>query len=80
MKQYYVERNGLIADKLSFSLDELKTYFIQTYRYFNDKDYFKVAFNGIYEDDRCGNNRTQILPPSMAPSPQVFFSIHTQDN
>ena len=80
MKQYYAERNGLIADKLSLSLDELKTYFIHTYRYFSDKDYFEVAFNGIYEKDRWGNNRIQVLPPSMAPSPQVFFSIHTQDN
>ena len=42
MKQYYAERNGLIADKLSLSLDELKTYFIHTYRYFSDKDYFKL--------------------------------------
>ena len=66
MKQYYAERNGLIADKLSLSLDELKTYFIHTYRYFSNKDYF--------------DNRIQVLPPSMAPSPQVFFSIHTQDN
>lgn len=58
MKQYYAERNGLIADKLSLSLDELKTCFIHTYRYFGDKDYFEVAFNGIYEEDRWGNNRT----------------------
>lgn len=27
-----------------------------------------------------GNNRTQVLPPSMAPLSQVFFSIYTQDN
>lgn len=73
MKQYYAERNGLIAGKLSLSLDELKKYFIHTYRYFSDKDYFEVAFNGIYEKDRWGNNRIQVLPPSMAPSPQVFL-------
>lgn len=80
MKQYYAERNGLIQDKLSLSLDDLKAYFLQTYRYFNDKGYFEVAFEGIYEEDRWGNNRTQVLPPSMAPSPQVFFSIHAQDS
>lgn len=80
MKQYYAERNGLIEDKLSLSLDDLKTYFLQIYRYFNDKGYFEVAFEGIYEEDRWGNNRTQVIPPSMAPSPQVFFSIHAQDN
>lgn len=80
MKQYYAERNGLIEDKLSLSLEELKTYFLQTYKYFSDKGYFEVAFDGIYEEDRWGNNRTQVIPPSMAPSPQVFFSIHAQDN
>ena len=29
MKQYYAERNGLIADKLSLSLNELKTYEVE---------------------------------------------------
>lgn len=78
MKQYYAERHGLIENKLSLSLTDLRSFFHQTYNYFYKKGYFKAAFEGIDEIDSWGNE-TQLLEPTMAPSPQVFFSVNVQD-
>ena len=78
MKQYYAERNGLFNNRLSLSLAELLDCFIQTYRYFYDKNCFELASNGIYETNEWTNEKTQIVSPSMAPSPQVFFNVQMQ--
>lgn len=78
LKKYYAERNGLLEGRLQLTLAELLEHFRQTYNYFNNKGYFDVAFTGIYQEDRWTHERTQIVFPSMAPSPEVFFNIHLQ--
>lgn len=72
MKKYYAERKGLIKENLRMDFKELLSFFYQTYFYFSNKGYFQSAITGVYigsyDDER------QILPPSLAPSAEVFFA------
>lgn len=79
MKQYYIERNGLIESPVKLSLDEINNYFIDIYRYFDTKDYFECALKGIWKPIPYSDDVEQILPPSLAPSPTVFFITHVQN-
>lgn len=79
MKKYYAERNGLIKNSLSLSLDELKSYFIKTYHYFSDKEYFECAIKGVWKSIPFSNDEEQIIPPSLAPDPEIFFATRLQD-
>jgi hypothetical protein len=78
MKKYYAERNGLLEGRLQLSLAELLEHFRQTYSYFYNKGCLDIAFTGVYEENRWTNERIQIVAPSMAPSPEVYFNIHLQ--
>lgn len=49
MKKYYAERHGLITKQLQIDFEELLEYFRQIYKYFCDKDYFKVAIDGVWK-------------------------------
>lgn len=71
--KYFAERNNQLSDNFSIDLEDLKRYFYQTYRYFEEKSYFEVAYKGvwIYENFK----EIQILPPSMSPSPDIFLLI-----
>lgn len=79
MSIYYAERNGLITQTLSLSLEELLNSFIQVYHYFNRKGSFELAFKGANDENRWTHEIISILPPTMAPSPDVFFMTHLQD-
>lgn len=79
MKKYYSERLGLLDTPLKLSLDELNQAFFAVYMYFRNKGSFKIAFNGIYEEDSNTYSRTQLTPPSMSPSPEVYFMVQLQD-
>lgn len=80
MKEYYAERKGLIKNSLSISLNELLDYFVKTYHYFNNKEYFDVATKGVWKSIPYTNDEEQILPPTLAPAPDIFFATHIQDN
>lgn len=73
--KYYAERNNLLGEDFTISLDELKKYFFQTYKYFENRELFKIAFNGVwrYVDFQ---GESQIYPPTMAPSPEIYFLNH----
>lgn len=79
MKKYYVERNGLINSSLSLSINELVSYFMKTYRYFLDKGYFECAIKGVWIEIPYHNDKKLIIPPSLAPDPDVFFATRLQD-
>lgn len=79
MKQYYSQRNGLIDRTANLSDDELIDYFTHTYRYFDKKGYFDSAKDGVWEYRRNSKD-IQILAPTLAPSPEVFFLNHLQDS
>ncbi len=79
MKQYYIERNGLIESSVRLSLDEINNYFIDIYRYFDTKGYFECALKGIWKPIPFSDDVEQILPISLAPSPTVFFTTHIQN-
>lgn len=79
MKQYYIERNGLIKKAVELSLNEINNSFIDIYRYFNDKGYFECAFKGIWKVIPYSDDEEQIIPLSLAPSPTVFFTTHVQN-
>lgn len=78
MKKYYIERHALLTKQLQIDFEELLQYFRQVYKYFCDKDYFKVAIGGVwrlipYQDSE------QVLPPSLLPSPEVYFATRLQN-
>ncbi|MBS6043466.1 MAG: hypothetical protein KIA08_12325, partial [Clostridium baratii] len=73
---FYAERNNLInSTTIMLTLSKLREYFLDVYRYFYDKGYFKVAFDGVYIEERW-NERNQVMSPLLAPSPEVFFLKH----
>lgn len=76
MKKYYAERKGLIRTNLQMDLDEVLSFFYQTYMYFYRKEYFESAINGVWI--KSYNEEKQILPPSLAPSAEVFFTTKLQ--
>ncbi|WP_445489829.1 hypothetical protein [Niallia sp. 03133] len=73
--RYYAERNNLLNKDFKIDLDDLKNYFIQVYRYFNDRKLFDVAFNGVWQSERYKEDY-QLHPPTMSPSPEIFFLNH----
>ena len=79
MKKYYAERQGLLTNKLQINFDELLHYFRQIYKYFFDKEYFDVAINGVWKHIPYTQDMEQVLPPSLLPSPEVYFAIRLQD-
>ena len=80
MKKYYAERNGLIKKNLNIRLDELITFFGQTYRYFSNKGYFDCAENGIWRSIQYTNDGEQIIAPTLAPSPEIYFANQLQSS
>lgn len=77
MKKYYIERQGLIKENLQMNLKEILSFFYQIYFYFSNKGYYKSAISGIYIG--YNENERQILPPSLAPSAEVFFATKLQN-
>ena len=71
--QYYIKRKKLLNNEFSFDLDDLRRYFFQTYKYFDNRELFDVAFKGVWGVESFSNNQYQVYPPSMAPTPEVFF-------
>lgn len=76
MKKYYAERKGLIRTNLQMDLYEVLSFFYQTYMYFYRKEYFESAISGVWI--KSYNEERQILPPSLAPSAEVFFTTKLQ--
>ena len=79
MKKYYAERHGLLTKQLQIDFDELLQYFIQVYKYFCDKEYFEVATKGVWRQITYTQDFEQILPPSLQPSPEVYFATRLQN-
>lgn len=79
MKQYYIERNGLIKTPVVLTLHEIISSFIEIYRYCNNKEYFECAIKGVWKPIPYTDDMEQVVPPSLAPSPAVFFTIHTHN-
>ena len=79
MKKYYAERHGLLTKQLQIDFDELLQYFGQVYKYFCDKEYFEVATRGVWRQIPYTQDSEQILPPSLLPSPEVYFATCLQD-
>lgn len=77
MKKYYAERKGLVKENLQMDFKGLLSYFFQIYCYFNNREYFKSAVSGVYVG--IYENERQILPPSLAPTAEVFFTTKLQD-
>ena len=77
MKKYYAERNGLLKKSLKLSISDLRDMFYMTYLYFYRKEAFNVAYCGFWE--KSGGVNKQIIPPTMAPSPEVYFAIRMQE-
>lgn len=80
MKKYYIERKGLIKNLLTIEKSELNDYFYKTYKYFDNKGYFEVAEKGVWNTDRYTHDSTLVYPPTLAPTPDIFFATHLQDN
>jgi hypothetical protein len=76
---YYAKRNNLINTEFSIDLEDLRTYFYQTYKYFEDKGYFKSAFKGIYIEEDYKSNYL-VLSKTMSPTPEIFFITHLENN
>ena len=73
MKKYYAERHGLLTKQLQIDFDELLQYFRQVHKYFCDKEYFEVATRGVWRQIPYTQDSEQVLPPSLLPSPEVYF-------
>lgn len=68
--EFYNKRNGLMSsEKNSISLDELKHYWFEIYKYFREDGCLQLAEDGV----RIGTNQ---LPLKMAPSPEQFLFSH----
>ncbi|WP_215112411.1 MULTISPECIES: hypothetical protein [unclassified Exiguobacterium] len=76
--KYFAERNNQLADNFSIDLEDLKKYFYQTYRYFEEKNYFEMAYRGVWVHENY--KEIQVLPPSMSPSPEIFFINHLRSD
>lgn len=77
MKKYYEERNGLLTNPMKLSLHNLRDMFYSTYLYFYKKGAFSVAYAGVREE--VDGDTKQIISPTMAPSPDVYFAIRTHE-
>ena len=69
----------LLTKQLQIDFDELLQYFGQVYKYFCDKEYFEVATRGVWRQIPYTQDSEQILPPSLLPSPEVYFATCLQD-
>ena len=59
VSEYFATRKGHInLEELKITYRTFKDYFVDTYLHFEQKGYFKLAFEGIYS-----------TPKLMAPSP-----------
>ena len=67
--EYYKKRNGLLQNFISINVDDLKRYWLEIYKYFQEKGYFKLAETGV----RQANH---IYEPQFAPSPEQYFLLH----
>ena len=76
-KKYYNERMGLLTQSLRLDFDELKDFFLKTYTYFENKEYFQLAIKGIWNYPDHGN-AIMIEPPSFSPSVEVYFANKLQ--
>lgn len=79
--KYYTERNNLLNNNNFFiSIEELREYFLQVYRYFDNMNLFDVAYKGVWQSEMYKEDY-QIHPPTMSPSPEIFFINHlNKDN
>jgi len=78
--EYYLKRKKLLNNEFSIDLDDLKRYFFQTYKYFDDRELFDVAFKGVWGVEGFSNKQYQVYPPSMAPTPEIFFINHLESD
>lgn len=66
MTEFYSARNGHInLDEIKIPFNKFREFFIDTYTYFEEKGYFKLAFQGYHS-----------TPKLMAPSPEAFIFKH----
>lgn len=73
--KYYAERNNLLNNNFHIPFIRLKEYFFQIYKYFDNMNLFEVAYNGAWTiNDNL--ERKQLHPPTMSPSPEIFFMNH----
>lgn len=75
--KYYAERKGLLENDLKIDFQDLKEYFIKVYRYFDNRNCFKAAIDGIWIKPRYEDKR-QILAPLFEGGAEVFFLTHIQ--
>lgn len=78
MEKYYLERNNLLQDEFIIDFFDLKKYFYQVYKYFDDRELFEVAFKGVWKIEKFNSKESQICPPTMAPTPELFFINHLE--
>lgn len=77
---YYAERNNLLKESdFSIDLNQLLKYFLGIYKYFNDNRCFRAAEYGVWWEDDYGNKEL-IIPPTLAPSPELYFMRHLNSN
>ncbi|MBR1633630.1 MAG: hypothetical protein IJ682_01060 [Lachnospiraceae bacterium] len=79
MKKYYAERHGLLTRKLQIDFDDLLQYFGHVYNYFDGKKYFEVSTKGVRRRMPQASGFERDLPPSLLPSPEVYFATRLQD-
>lgn len=66
VSEYFAARKGHInLEELKITYRTFKDYFVDTYLHFEQKGYFKLAFEGIYS-----------TPKLMAPSPEAYIFTH----
>lgn len=75
--KYYNERNGLLEQKLHIDFERLKEFFLQTYRYFENKDYFECAIKGIWKQVSY-NDSYMVEQPTFSPSVEIYFANKLQ--
>ena len=78
MKEYYAKRNNLLTNDLELNFNEVLSYFLQIYKYFDDKGSFNAAVEGIWRQIPGTMNQEQIKEPTLAPSPEIFFALNLQ--
>jgi len=70
MTGFYAARNGHInLDEIKIPFHKFREFFVDTYMYFEEKGYFKLAFSGYHSTPRL-----------MSPSPEAFMFTHVGVN
>ena len=67
--EFYKERNGLVQNSVPISENDLKRFWLSIYKYFQKKDYFRLAETGV----KHGNNSIEL---KLAPDPEQYFLLH----